>query len=111
MYYVIKQFEIAGAHQLRLGYTSKCNNIHGHNWKITVKCRTRYLNDVGMVVDFTQIKKTVEEKLDHQFLNEVLSFNPTAENIAEWICDQIPNCIMVQVEESEGNIAIYEKDL
>ena len=63
-----------------------------------------------MVVDFTQIKQTVKEKLDHQNLNEVLPFNPTAENIARWVCKQIPQCYKVEVQESEGNIVIYEKD-
>lgn len=63
-----------------------------------------------MVVDFTRIKEVVTEKLDHQNLNEVLPFNPTAENIARWVCKQIPQCYKVEVQESEGNIVIYEKD-
>ena len=52
----------------------------------------------------------IHEKLDHKNLNEVLSFNPTAENIAKWICDQIPQCFKVMVQESENNIAWYEED-
>lgn len=52
----------------------------------------------------------VKDKLDHTTLNEVLPFNPTAENIAYWICQQVPNCFKVEVQESEGNIAVYEKD-
>ena len=47
----------------------------------------------------------IQEKLDHKNLNEVLSFNPTAENIAKWICNQIPQCFKVMVQESENNIA------
>lgn len=109
MYFVIKTFEIAGAHQLSLDYPSKCSNLHGHNWKILVKCQSETLDQNGMVVDFTHIKKSVEDKLDHKNLNEIFDFNPTAENIAKWICNQIPNCVMVQVEESEGNTAIYER--
>ena len=50
-------------------------------------------------------KRMIQEKLDHKNLNEVLSFNPTAENIAKWICDQIPQCFKVMVQESENNIA------
>lgn len=111
MYSVIKIFEIAGAHSLKLNYESKCSNLHGHNWKILVKCQSEMLDKNGMVIDFMHIKKSVEDKLDHKNLNEVFDFNPTAENIARWICDQIPNCVMVQVEESEGNIAIYEQDV
>lgn len=63
-----------------------------------------------MVEDFTLIKKLISDKLDHQNFNEVLNFNPTAENIARWICDQIPTCYKVSVQESNGNTAIYEKD-
>lgn len=110
MYTISKRLEISAAHQLSLSYPSKCQNLHGHNWIITVSCRSKQLNADGMVVDFTHIKQAVQAKLDHQNLNEVLPFNPTAENIAKWICDQIPTCFKVEVQESEGNTAIYEKD-
>ena len=56
------------------------------------------------------IMQVLNEQLDHHNLNEVLSFNPTAENIARWICDQIPTCFKVEVQESESNIAVYEED-
>lgn len=46
--------------------------------------------------------------MDHQNLNDVFDFNPTAENIAKWICDTVPNCVRAEVQESEGNVAIYE---
>ena len=110
MYTVIKRMEVSAAHSLKLSYRSKCENLHGHNWIITVYCRSSRLNSEGMVVDFTRIKEVVTEKLDHQNLNEVLPFNPTAENIARWVCKQIPQCYKVEVQESEGNIVIYEKD-
>lgn len=63
-----------------------------------------------MVTDFTHIKTMITETLDHQDFNEVLDFNPTAENIAHWICGLVPNCYRVDVQESEGNIASYEID-
>ena len=100
MYYVSKRMEIAGSHQLNLNYESKCQNLHGHNWIVVVN---------GMVVDFTHVKQLVHDKLDHAHINDVVSFNPTAENMARWICEQVPNCFMVEVQESEGNIATYEK--
>lgn len=102
--------EISAAHSLKLSYPSKCENLHGHNWIITVYCRSEELNADGMVIDFSHIKDAVKKKLDHQNLNEVLPFNPTAENIARWICDQLPVCYKVEVKESESNTAIYEKD-
>ena len=110
MYTVIKRMEISASHSLNLSYPSKCENLHGHNWIITVFCRSAQLNDDGMVVDFTVIKDQIKGKLDHKNLNEVLPFNPTAENIARWICEQIPHCVKVEVCESEGNMAVYEKD-
>ena len=110
MYTVIKRMEISAAHSLSLSYPSKCEYLHGHKWIITVHCRSKELNTDGMVIDFTHIKQVVKDQLDHRNLNEVLPFNPTAENIARWICDQLPTCYKVEVQESEGNTAIYEKD-
>lgn len=108
MYYVSKRLEISAAHRLELPYASKCTTMHGHNWIITVYCRAEELNANGMVVDFTDIKRTVLDCLDHCCLNDVLPFNPTAENIARWVCDRIPHCYRVEVQESEGNTAAYE---
>lgn len=111
MYYVSKRMEIAGAHKLSLDYTSKCQSLHGHNWIVTVYCKSAELNVNGMVVDFTHIKRMIHDQLDHRYINEVLpDINPTAENIAKWICDHVPQCYKVEVQESEGNIAIYEKE-
>lgn len=102
--------EISAAHRLNLSYKSKCQNLHGHNWHVTIYCKAEELNQDGMVCDFTHIKKAIHEKLDHQYLNDILPFNPTAENMARWMCEQIPTCYKVSVQESDGNIATYEKD-
>lgn len=113
MYYVKKRLEIAGAHNLHLDYESKCSNLHGHNWIITVYCKSRKLNQNGMVVDFAHIKKQITDKFDHQYINDIAPFNiinPTAENMAEFICKTIENCYKVEVQESEGNVATYEVD-
>lgn len=110
MYYVSKRMEIAGAHNLKLDYESKCSNIHGHNWIVTVHCKSKELNCNGMVIDFTHIKRQIHDKLDHKYINDAVDFNPTAENMAKWICEQVRNCYKVEIQESEGNIAVYEAE-
>ena len=117
MYYVSKRMEIAGAHHLDLPYESKCSNLHGHNWIITVHCKSEKLTDYGMIVDFALVKKEIHGVLDHSNINDVLDnkINPTAENMAKWICDKVSElcevgyCYKVEVQESEGNVAIYEE--
>lgn len=118
MYYVSKRMEIAGSHHLNLPYESKCSNLHGHNWIVTVYCKSKELTSYGMVIDFTDIKKVVCGELDHQYINEVIPLiNPTAENMARWICDRINEvialgeCYKVSVQESEGNIAEYVREV
>lgn len=109
MYYISKRIEIAFAHQLRLTYESKCQRVHGHNGIATIYCCAEQLDENGMVADFSHIKKDIEGRLDHRFLNELFDFNPTAENLARWICEQVPHCYKVTFQESEGNIAAYVK--
>lgn len=117
MYRISKRLEVAGAHHLNLPYESKCNNLHGHNWIITIYCEAEKLTDYGMVIDFTRVKKSIHDLLDHQNINEILpDINPTAENMARIICNIVTElcetgrCYKVTVQESEGNIAEYEED-
>lgn len=111
MYYVSKRMEIAGSHKLNLDYESKCQNLHGHNWIVTVFLKGESLNHNGMLMDFTHIKKQIHDVLDHQHINDIVEVNPTAENMSKWICDKLGDmCYKVQVQESEGNIATYERD-
>ena len=100
MFYVSKRIEIAYAHQLKLDYESKCTHLHGHNAVVTVYCKAKGLDH----------KDIVQGKLDHRFANDVVNFNTTAENLAKWICDQVPHCYKVSFQESEGNIAVYIKE-
>lgn len=116
MFKVSKRMEIAGSHQLQLDYESKCKNLHGHNWYVTVYVKAEKLDHNGMVIDFTHIKKRIHDKLDHNHLNDVVDFNPTAENMALWIAQEVnlirqgASCYKVTVQESEGNIATWEMD-
>ena len=118
-WYVSKRMEIAAAHNLTLDYESKCENLHGHNYICVVYCKSESLNANGMVVDFTHLKKWIHDRLDHSYLNNILQVNPTAENMAKWIFDTVNDglrsvnesgkCYKVSVQESEGNVAVYEE--
>lgn len=108
MFKIQKRLEIAGSHCLDLPYDSKCNHIHGHNWIITVHCQAQTLNDNDMIVDFSEVKRLIHDKLDHKHINDVLAFRPTAERIAEWVVNTVPSCYRADVQESEGNTATYE---
>lgn len=110
MYYITKRMEIAGCHRLELSYESRCRRMHGHNWIVTIHCCSPTLNADGMVIDFKHVKDQIHGYLDHGNFNELLPFNPTAENIARWIVDRIPQCYKASVQESEGNIATYVDD-
>lgn len=110
---VSKRLEIAGSHKLDLDYESGCKNLHGHNWIITVYVKTEELDQNGMVIDFKKLKDSIHGKLDHKNINDVVDFNPTAENLAKWIADEVSlirknaTCVKVEVQESEGNIATW----
>lgn len=122
MYRVSKKMEISAMHHLSLDYESPCKFFHGHNWWLTVEIEGNSLDKNGMLVDFTVIKKLIHNKMDHRNLNEVFNFNPTAENIAKWVAEQIDEylkkekssifayCSKVRVEETQGNYAEWEAD-
>lgn len=80
--------EISAGHQLFLPYPSKCNNPHGHNYKIEIALKADNLNAHGMVFDFAVLKTALRDKYDHQNLNEI--FTPTtSENFAKQINDDV----------------------
>ena len=92
MYELFIKTHFSAAHHLR-NYTGKCANQHGHNWLVEVYCQCEELDEVGMAIDFVEIKREVNdllESLDHKDLNELEYFkehNPTSENLAKYLFD------------------------
>jgi 6-pyruvoyltetrahydropterin/6-carboxytetrahydropterin synthase len=83
----------AAAHALR-GYKGKCENLHGHNYKVRVTLAGPELDSVGLLYDFVHLKQVIQSVirgLDHHYLNEMKPFdeiNPSAENISKYIYDE-----------------------
>ena len=93
MFEVRVEDDFAAAHFLR-DYHGKCENLHGHNYKVFVHVRGEKLNEGGMLLDFSQLKAALKEvlkKIDHTNLNDMSVFdqNPSAERIAKFIFDSI----------------------
>ena len=106
MYTVTKRMEISAAHYLVLDYESKCEHLHGHNWIISVRCLDLCAAPGGKS---THLAACLPEG-SLLVSNEVIRSRShiLAENIAKWICDTVPHCVKVTVQESEGNVATYE---
>lgn len=111
---------IASAHQLR-GYDGPCAHLHGHTWKVEVILIGDQLNDIGLLLDFKTMKKTLKDvltPLDHVNLNDHPAFahlNPSTENLAKYIYGQLRPLVAplklksVEVFESDtASIVYYE---
>ena len=110
----------AAAHQLTM-VAKKCENLHGHNWKVEVYVKGERLNEAGVLVDFGIIKGHVKElmkRLDHKFLNELPEFQntpPSSESLAVYIAESLqkmidePGVVVSRVTtwESEDACATY----
>lgn len=109
----------AAGHALR-GYRGKCENVHGHNYKLQVTIEGDRLDSIGLLVDFVELKRIMHaaiERLDHQFLNDVPPFdveNPSAENMAKYFYDQIENGLRsakLEVPVRVARVKIWETDV
>src|ERR1700747_3848336 len=94
MFEVSVEETFSSGHALR-GYKGKCENVHGHNYRVRVTLAAPKLNDIGLLVDFTDLKRVLRgiiAGLDHQFMNDLEAFrtvNPSAENLAKYFFDEV----------------------
>jgi 6-pyruvoyltetrahydropterin/6-carboxytetrahydropterin synthase len=118
MYEVTVEDTFAAGHYLR-NYKGKCENPHGHNYKIRVTLAGNELDKAGLLLDFKDLKevmKHVIDRLDHQMINDIEPFttlNPSAENLSKYFFDQTN----VKLEDTTKgrvrvkNVTVYETDI
>ncbi|MFB3127512.1 MAG: 6-carboxytetrahydropterin synthase QueD [Candidatus Acidiferrales bacterium] len=125
MFEIAVEESFAAGHALR-GYKGKCENVHGHNYKVRIVLVGEKLNQVGLLYDFAELKKYIAEvirSLDHKFLNDIPPFtelNPSAENIAKYFYDELDRRLapsangsivhQVTIFETDTTTATYRRD-
>jgi len=113
MFELLVKRSFAAAHQLR-GYKGKCEGLHGHNYLVEVTVRAEGLNEIGLALDFKEIKAALDRLLDaydHGFLNQVPPFdriNPSAENLARTLYQGIKAALPAGV--APGRVTVWETD-
>ncbi|HUN62386.1 MAG TPA: 6-carboxytetrahydropterin synthase QueD [Candidatus Sulfotelmatobacter sp.] len=116
MFQVSVEETFSSGHALR-GYKGKCENPHGHNYRVQVTLEGPQLNNIGLLIDFTHLKevmRTIIKRLDHQFLNDLEPFtaiNPSAENMAKYFYDEISgNLKDLPAGARVSNVVVWETD-
>ena len=122
MHTIFKDFTFAAAHAIR-GHTRGCQNLHGHNYRVRVHLRAARLDELGMVLDFADLKAMMQEILgpfDHHVINEIPPFdqrNTTAELLSQYVFEEVAarlagqervRVVRVEIWETETSCAIYE---
>jgi len=105
----------AAGHALR-NYRGKCENVHGHNYRCQVTIEGGQLDEIGLLVDFVELKRVVHsvlDRMDHQWLNDFPPFdvlNPSAENMARYIYQQVNEGIKTREGVRLANVRLWETD-
>jgi 6-pyruvoyltetrahydropterin/6-carboxytetrahydropterin synthase len=103
MYKTFVDTTFSAAHQLR-NYEGSCGELHGHTWKVRVEVETDQLDEIGMTIDFKDLKEKADSvigRFDHRCLNQISPFdeeNPTAENIAKYVYIEIKELLPDKIE-------------
>jgi 6-pyruvoyltetrahydropterin/6-carboxytetrahydropterin synthase len=114
MFEISVEQTFSAGHALR-NYRGKCENVHGHNYRVLVTLQGEQLDATGLLVDFVEVKKLINrvvDRLDHQFLNDLAPFdvlNPSAENMAKYFYDEIARGLG-QGEVRVGEVKLWETD-
>ena len=114
MFEVSVEETFAAGHALR-GYGGKCENVHGHNYRVQLTIEGPALDNIGLLVDFVEVKKLIHgvvDRLDHRFINDLPPFdivNPSAENLAKYFYDEISGNLTKSVR--LGQVKIWETDV
>ena len=120
MFEVSVERTFAAGHALR-NYKGKCENVHGHNYRVQITVEGQELDSNGLLIDFVELKRLtmeVVDYLDHRFINDLTPFdviNPSAENLAKYFYDRVstglhsgPNHIReVRIWETDTSVAAY----
>jgi 6-pyruvoyltetrahydropterin/6-carboxytetrahydropterin synthase len=116
MFLVSVQETFSSGHALR-GYKGKCENLHGHNYRVQVTLEGPQLDYIGLLVDFTHLKevmRSIIKRLDHQFINDLEPFttvNPSAENMAKYFYDQVSGKLQnLPPGARVSNVVVWETD-
>jgi 6-pyruvoyltetrahydropterin/6-carboxytetrahydropterin synthase len=116
MFEVSIEHTFAAGHALR-HYKGKCENVHGHNYKVQVIVRGEKLDHAGLLTDFVDLKKLlrgIAEPLDHVFLNDIEPFttvNPSAENIAVYICEKMQQGLNQANPVEVAEVKVWETEI
>ena len=114
MFAISAEYSFAAGHALR-GYKGMCENVHGHNYKVQVTVEGERLNSIGLLMDFVDLRaaiKTLVDRLDHRFLNDLPPFdmlNPSAENLAKYFYDGLEPQVRAQGNRVSG-VKVWETD-
>ena len=115
MFEVTIEETFSAGHALR-NYRGKCENVHGHNYRCQVSIEGQKLDEIGLLVDFVELKRIVHavvDRMDHQWLNEFPPFdalNPSAENMARYIYDEISAGLAVREGVRLASVRLWETD-
>lgn len=115
MFEVSVEETFAAGHALR-GYRGKCENVHGHNYRVRVAIEGEQLDPAGLLVDFVELKRVLRaiiERLDHTFLNDVPPFdklNPSAENMARYFYEEMAQGLAGGNTIRVAEVKIWETD-